>query len=859
VLDAYGRSGYLSLVTTTQPRVGFGLLPGDPFWVQVREAVQQRAEALGMLLIPVPVPLIGSAGEAHLRFLDEIKAQELGALISHVAPESLMLAILNDGVPIICSEDLALRHPRLVSVHGLNRAAEMAADFLTARLAERGTILMVGGRDDPAMTSTLRRRGFLDIIERHGGLRCLHMGSGWRYDTTYAELLEEDARWLEGLDGSRIDAIFGLSDSLALAGRDACRKLGVIDKDTVIVGINGDPLAIAAIEAGTMSATIETSPADLGFNLAEYALRAAAGDPLPDQFPYSFELVTAENVAQVAVRKLVFIADLPSRLVDVNRRLEEQRLVQMETSLELNQRVGVILDQDELLATTAEIIGTRYAYERVHFYLWSHSDRTLTRMERSGNSDDGANVTLAGSGALGHALLHNQSIYIPDASNSRRYAPDPRWPDIRSRVILPVRVGGRILGVLDLHSLNRVVRNQAELDALQTLADEFGSAMRNAQLYAQALQARAEAVQAGLLRSRLLANVSHQLRSPLNVILGYCQAALATPNPYGVPLPAELLHDLRYIERSGGDLQRLVNDLLDLAQAETGTLRLFPEPVDIGVLLADVFTTASQTVGDHDEVRWRLQVPATLPALYADPVRLRNVLMNLLSNAARFTVRGQIVLGAEDAGSHVHLWVQDTGRGMTATTLARIRQSRPAAEAISPVGDEAPQGLGLAIAHHLVQLHDGELSIESEPGHGTTCHIFLPKEASALEMTGKESLVQDTIHQRHPRDRMSLQLVERVREFVANNYAGALTREQIAAELGVSPAYVSRVFRQQCGMALWDYVNEYRIARACELLKHSDLTVTEVAFTVGFNDAAYFSRAFRKETGQSPAAYRASF
>src|SRR5690606_3312940 len=151
------------------------------------------------------------------------------------------------------------------------------------------------------------------------------------------------------------------------------------------------------------------------------------------------------------------------------------------------------------------------------------------------------------------------------------------WPDIRSRVILPVRVGGRILGILDLHSLNRVVRNQAELDALQTLADEFGSAMRNAQLYAQALQARAEAVQAGLLRSRLLANVSHQRRSPLNGILGYCPAALATPNPYGVPLPAELLHDLRYIERSGGDLQRLINDLLDLAQAETGTLRLFPE------------------------------------------------------------------------------------------------------------------------------------------------------------------------------------------------------------------------------------------------------------------------------------------
>ena len=111
-----------------------------------------------------------------------------------------------------------------------------------------------------------------------------------------------------------------------------------------------------------------------------------------------------------------------------------------------------------------------------------------------------------------------------------------------------------------MHSYHRVVRNQVELDALQTLANELGAAMRNAQLYAQAIQARAEAVQASLLRSRLLANVSHQLRSPLNVILGYTQAALAAPNPYGVALPAELLQDLSYIERSGAALERLIHN-----------------------------------------------------------------------------------------------------------------------------------------------------------------------------------------------------------------------------------------------------------------------------------------------------------
>ncbi len=834
-------------------RVGFGLVPGDPFWVLVREAVQQRAETLGLLLIPITVPDVRATGDAYLRFLEELKVQEIGALIGHVLSESHILAVIQAGVPIICSEDTALTHPRLVSVHGLDRAAVMAAQYIAARLDGQGSILIVGASDDLAQTATLRVQGFHSVTAHHARLRSLQVGDGWRYEETFAQLLDEAERWLPKLGGT-VDAIFGLSDSLALAGRDACRKLGVLTDRTVVVGINGDPLAIAAIEEGTMDATIETSPQDLGFKLADYAALAASGAPLPDHFPYTFELVTAANVAQVAVRKLVFIADLPSRLVDVNRRLEEQRLVQLEASLELNQRVGMILDQDELLATMTEIIGARYAYDRVHFYLWSNNERTLTRMERTGGETLPPSLPLAASGPLGHALINNQGVYIPDTAASQRYVPDPEWPDVRSRVILPVRVGGRILGVLDLHSYHRVVRNQVELDALQTLANEFGAAMRNAQLYAQAIQARAEAVQASLLRSRLLANVSHQLRSPLNVILGYTQSALATPNPYGAPLPPELVEDLSYVARSGADLERLINDLLDLALAETGALHLFPETVDLRALLTGVFETAQRTFGENDDVRWRLQLPAHLPAIQADPVRLRNVLMNLLNNAAKFTGAGQIVLGASCADGQVHLWVQDTGCGIAAETLARIRQPRAAGGAAH--SGESPAGLGLTIVQHLMQLHNGELRIESEPGRGTICHLRLPRTLGAP--AAGEAIAHHPPRERPLRDPQTQHLAEKIRQFVAEHYTTNLTREQIAAALGVTPAYVSRIFRQQSGVALWDYVNAYRVARAGELLEHSDLTITEVAFTAGFNDPAYFSRVFRKETGKSPAAYRAA-
>ena len=110
----------------------------------------------------------------------------------------------------------------------------------------------------------------------------------------------------------------------------------------------------------------------------------------------------------------------------------------------------------------------------------------------------------------------------------------------------------------------------------------------------------------------------------------------------------------------------------------------------------------------------------------------------------------------------------------------------------------------------------------------------------------------------HAPDQMSAQLVKKAQDYIATHFATEITREEIAAALGVSPSYVSRVFRRYTGMALWDYVNSFRITRARELLEHSDMTVTEVAFAAGFNEPAYFSRMFRKFTGKSPRHFRSN-
>jgi AraC-like DNA-binding protein/anti-sigma regulatory factor (Ser/Thr protein kinase) len=343
------------------------------------------------------------------------------------------------------------------------------------------------------------------------------------------------------------------------------------------------------------------------------------------------------------------------------------------------------------------------------------------------------------------------------------------------------------------------------------------------------------------------------------VILGYCQAALAESNPYNVQLPDELVQDLRYIERSGVDLQRLINDILDLAQAETGTLQLYPEPIDTRIFLEEVFAAALPILAGAGDVRWRLQVPTALPKIMADSVRLRNTLMNLLDNAARFTQHGTIVLGAEATGAQLHVWVQDTGPGMPSEVVAQIRRDMylPAAGPGVRNPDSPLPGLGLTISQHLVVQHGGEFQIESVPGRGTTCHIYLPLGSPEAEAdTGERSRRgADGLRPSWP-GLSAEQLVKKTYKYVADRYATPLTREEMAGDLGVSPSYLTRVFRRLTGLPLWDYVNNYRVARACELLEHSDMTVTEIAFAVGFNDPAYFSRVFRKETGKAPTRYR---
>jgi ABC-type sugar transport system substrate-binding protein len=418
-------------------RIGLQVRSLDPYWVEVRETIwricrppslhtaifptqQKRHERLPpMELIEVDLGHRDDDDDAVMTKVEELLALELDALIA--VPDGLTLVeeLLDQGLPVISLIHRELSHPCFTSPRELGESAYIACEFLAEKLGGRGRVLIVGGRlrvDAPALSSS-RVRAALDVFARYPNLEWQHAYAPWDYAGARDELYGKGDAFARGFDG-----VFGLSDTMALVAHEVGTQAGWLAADATVVGINGDPLAIMAIADGSMTATVATSASGIAQAAVELACCAARGGELPANYSYDPVLVTPENVAQIALRKLGAIADMPSRLVGVNRRREEQRITQLETGLEINRRLGSILDGDELLQEIADLIRTNYGYDHVQIFVWAEEEQALILHQPGVAAPDRIRVPLADAAVLGHALLRNRATFIPDMARSHRFA-----------------------------------------------------------------------------------------------------------------------------------------------------------------------------------------------------------------------------------------------------------------------------------------------------------------------------------------------------------------------------------------------------------------------------------------------------
>ena len=227
-------------------------------------------------------------------------------------------------------------------------------------------------------------------------------------------------------------------------------------------------------------------------------------------------------------------------------------------------------------------------------------------------------------------------------------------------------------------------------------------------------------------KEEFVANVSHELRTPLNMIIGFSEMITQSPQVYGDELPAALLADIAAIQRNSRHLTRLVNDVLDLSQVEAGRMALSKE----WTLLQEIIDEAALAVGamfESKRLSLEVEVPSDLPPIFCDSTRIHQVVLNLLSNAGRFTEHGGVQVKAWRDTDSVAVSVTDTGPGISPENQKRIFEPFQQLDA-SIRRRHGGSGLGLSISKRFVEMHEGKMWLQSEVGVGTTIYFRLPLE-----------------------------------------------------------------------------------------------------------------------------------
>lgn len=281
-----------------------------------------------------------------------------------------------------------------------------------------------------------------------------------------------------------------------------------------------------------------------------------------------------------------------------------------------------------------------------------------------------------------------------------------------------------------LHSSELAHRRTEEARARQS---ELAQTSRNLSLALDQLtraneeleRARAAADEARRSKVELATMVSHELRTPLNLIIGFSEMMVLSPQTYGrASLPDSYRGDVEAIYRNACHLSNLIDDVLDLSQIDVNSMALQLEPCRISEVIEEAVASVLSLFAEK-HLRLDVRPAADLPSVVADPVRVRQVLINLLVNAARYADHGRVVVAAQRAEGGVEMSVSDTGPGMSAGELRGIFSEF---YRLGSAPRQHASGLGLAICKRLVELHGGRIWVESQPGTGTTFTFRLPSE-----------------------------------------------------------------------------------------------------------------------------------
>jgi signal transduction histidine kinase len=324
------------------------------------------------------------------------------------------------------------------------------------------------------------------------------------------------------------------------------------------------------------------------------------------------------------------------------------------------------------------------------------------------------------------ALLEGTVIHVADVLTDPDYtfAEAQKLGDFRTILGVPMLRGGTPIGVLALTRSDVRPFTDRQIELANTFADQAAIAIENVRLFNEIQDKNRQLQQASENKSQFVSSMSHELRTPLNAIIGLTEMMVTNAARFGTE---KALEPLQRVNRAGTHLLGLINQVLDLSKIEAGKLELNPQTVQLVPLIDEVVGTARQ-LAEQNKNRLTAEVPDDLGSLTVDPMRLRQVLYNLLSNACKFTKEGEVKLKVRrlvDGRDWIELAVADSGIGMTPAQQAKLFEEFTQADATT-AQRFGGTGLGLAITRKLARMMGGDVTVTSEPGKGSVFTVCLP-------------------------------------------------------------------------------------------------------------------------------------
>jgi signal transduction histidine kinase len=336
---------------------------------------------------------------------------------------------------------------------------------------------------------------------------------------------------------------------------------------------------------------------------------------------------------------------------------------------------------------------------------------------------------------LGRIARTKQMVQVHDLAASQGYAErDPlvvlavETGGVRTFVGVPMLKEEKLIGAITIYRQEVWPFSEKQIKLVTTFADQAVIAIENVRLFDEIQEKSRQLAEASERKSQFLASMSHELRTPLNAIIGLTEMMVSNAARFGTE---KALEPLRRVNAAGTHLLSLINEVLDLSKIEAGKLELNPEPVDLARLIDEVIGTAGQ-LAEKNQNRLIVEAQENLGALTADSMRLKQILLNLLSNACKFTKEGEVALRVRkvaDGREWVELAVADTGIGMTAEQQAKLFQDFTQADSLT-ARRYGGTGLGLAITRKLARMMGGDVTVSSEPGKGSVFKVRLPVHAA---------------------------------------------------------------------------------------------------------------------------------